>query len=465
MNASRYTTNDMDNIWDDGQRYSLMLQVWAMVALCQSKHYAGISDLSFVTTAEALLEYNDEWFDLGLDALVRAVRTHEREVGHEVEALRQLAQGAVHRLVEKDGGSMPHDLVHLDMTSSDVVDLVDSVRIAQTVTEIRHLLRRVVRMMARQVAATKDYPCRGYTHMQVAEPITQGFRLMGHMVEFQGIFLDLEKFKVQAKSVRGAVGTSHVQRRFIRREVDLSSTLFERDVLASVCDHMRIPPTVMELAKHATQTAPRHNEYALLALIDRVAAAIHRLAITARFLYSEGEWWDESGVVGSSAMPHKHNPATWEQLSSLSQLVHSLCTGAWGITADQIDMRTLDDSAQRRVVWQQVSSITAYMLDSLNNAVTALKMKYDSDVFNDSRVWSSTILSYALRTRHSDRTTLHHTIGELVKNYPIMQSLRHVIASRWPDSLNVNGAFNERHVIEPCVLACIRAIEEVNANV
>jgi adenylosuccinate lyase len=106
-----------------------------------------------------------------------------------------------------------------------------------------------------------------------------------------------------------------------------------------------------------TQTYPRKQDWLVLNALAGLAGSLYRLAFDVRLLQSPlfGEWSEPFGArqVGSSAMPFKRNPVNAENMNSLARLVASLPRVAWDNAAHSLLERTLDDSANRRVVLPQ----------------------------------------------------------------------------------------------------------------
>jgi adenylosuccinate lyase len=110
----------------------------------------------------------------------------------------------------------------------------------------------------------------------------------------------------------------------------------------------------LPVAEVATQVYARKRDFEVLSLLAAIAASAARFAFNVRLLQSPvfGEWAEgfAPGQIGSSAMPWKRNPIDAENVTSLARLVASLPAVAWANAADNLLERTLDDSANRRIV-------------------------------------------------------------------------------------------------------------------
>ena len=123
----------------------------------------------------------------------------------------------------------------------------------------------------------------------------------------------------------------------------------------------------------ATQTYPRIQDYRILSLLAELAAVLHKMAFDFRILQMPliGELSEPFGSwqVGSSAMPFKRNPIEAEKIDSLARLVASYPGVAWGDAALSGLERTLDDSANRRVILPEAFLACDELLQSMKKLV------------------------------------------------------------------------------------------------
>ena len=103
-----------------------------------------------------------------------------------------------------------------------------------------------------------------------------------------------------------------------------------------------------------TQTYPRKQDWLVVNALAGLAASLHKFALDLRILQSPylGEWAEPfaAGQVGSSAMPFKRNPINAEKVDSLARYLAGLPRVAWDNAALSMLERTLDDSANRRLM-------------------------------------------------------------------------------------------------------------------
>jgi adenylosuccinate lyase len=126
------------------------------------------------------------------------------------------------------------------------------------------------------------------------------------------------------------------------------------------------------------QTYPRRQDLVIVQALATLAQTAHRFAADLRILQSPavGEWAEPFGKrqVGSSAMPFKRNPITAEKIDSLARFVASLPAVTWGNAALSFLERTLDDSANRRVVLPEAFLATDELLREMRRLVEGLRV-------------------------------------------------------------------------------------------
>jgi adenylosuccinate lyase len=181
-----------------------------------------------------------------------------------------------------------------------------------------------------------------FTHLQPAEPTTVGYRLAQYGQDF---LVDVEELRrvrddIRGKGLKGAVGTSASYRELLGPGNDL-----EDQVLGDLG---------LEAWAVTTQTYPRKQDWLVLNALAGLAGSLHKFALDLRVLQSPpiGEWAEPFGrqQVGSSAMPFKRNPINAEKIGSLARVLAQLPRVAWDNAASSMLERTLDDSANRRLI-------------------------------------------------------------------------------------------------------------------
>ncbi len=321
----RYGSDEMRRIWSEAYKRRLWRRVW--VALAAAQHEAGLVDQEQLADLEAHQDDVD---------LARAAEI-EAEIHHDLMAeVRSFAEQC------PVGGPV----IHLGATSADIQDNADAIRIREALDLVLETLRRVLLDLADLIEDHAEQACMGFTHLQPAEPTTVGYRLATYGQDLLENYVDLVhvRDRIRGKGIKGAVGTAASYAELL---ADRAMTPSELEALAmEALDLGSFPVT--------TQVYPRQQDYRVLTALAGVAASLYRFAFDLRVLQSPpfGEWSEPFGAkqVGSSAMPFKRNPINAENIDSLARYLAALPRVAWDNAGHSLLERTLDDSANRRLV-------------------------------------------------------------------------------------------------------------------
>ncbi len=321
----RYGSESMRVVWSDAHKRRLWRKVW--VALAQAQVKAG-----FVTD-EQVGELRAHQDAVDID------RAHaiEAEIQHDLMAeLRVFAEQAPNA-----GG-----IIHLGATSMDIEDNADAIRLKEALTLIIGQTEKVLSLLADMIDAHADHVCMAFTHLQPAEPTTIGYRLANYAQDLLADYGALKRVTVdlRGKGFKGAVGTAASYDELLH-DTALTPDMMEADIMQS----LGLDPFLI-----AHQTYPRRQDWDVMNSLASIAMTLYRLAFDVRLLQSPpfGEWAEPFGSkqVGSSAMPFKRNPINAENIDSLARYVATLPRVAWDNAAHSLLERTLDDSANRRII-------------------------------------------------------------------------------------------------------------------
>jgi adenylosuccinate lyase len=230
-------------------------------------------------------------------------------------------------------------------------------------------LDALLKAFAGQIERWAETPTLGFTHLQPAEPTTVGYRLAAYA---QDLLEDREALRraraeVRGKGFKGAVGTSASYGLLLEGVVDPAE--FEAEVMKE----LRLPAWPV-----ANQTYPRRQDWAVLSALAGMASTLYRFALDLRLLQNPlvGEWSEPFGKsqVGSSAMPFKRNPIRAEKVGSLARYLAQLPRVAWDNAAHSALERTLDDSANRRVILPQAFLTADELLVTVGKLVEGLRV-------------------------------------------------------------------------------------------
>ena len=352
--ASRYASPAMQALWSERRRIGLWRRLW--LALMESERELGL-DIPADAIAQLRAHLND------VD-LARAA-DFEKRMRHDVMA-------HIHALGEQAPAARP--FLHLGATSAFVTDNADLVLMREGLALLVGRVAAVLVALSHTARRHRALPCLAYTHFQPAQLTTVGKRAALWMQEF---LLDAEELlhRTQSLQFRGVKGTTGTQASFLE--------LFDgdhekvRDLDARVSAKLGFP----NVFPITGQTYTRKQDAQVLAALAGVAASAAKFATDLRLLQHEGEVLEpfESEQVGSSAMPYKRNPMRAERMTGLARFVIELEGNAWHTAAEQWLERTLDDSANRRLVIPEAFLATDAILVLATNVAAGLEVREAGD--------------------------------------------------------------------------------------
>ena len=321
----RYASEEMRLIWGETTKRRLWRRIW--VAQVETLAAVGLVDPGGLEELRAHINSID---------LAQAAEL-ERRIGHDLVAeLQTFARQC------PAGGRY----LHWGLTSADVLDNADVLLQRTALTLLAGRLREVLLALAERIDSTADLVVLGYTHLQPAEPTTLGYRLAAVGQELVAHWQQLNRLRssLRGKGIKGAVGTGAAFGDLLEN-TPLTPSEMESRILDS-----------LGLDSHPVtgQAYPRIQDFELLSALAALAATLHKSAFDLRLMQSPGvrtasEPFGEA-QVGSSAMPFKQNPVQCEKICSLARLVAAAVQPAWQNASSTLLERTLDDSANRRVV-------------------------------------------------------------------------------------------------------------------
>jgi len=237
-------------------------------------------------------------------------------------------------------------IIHLGATSMDILDNMDVIRQKEALDIILKKLSALLSSFAKRIRQEADTACMAFTHIQPAEVTTVGYRLAQTAQDLLDDYTDITavRDRLKGKGIKGAVGTAASYAALLEG-TDMSARSFEQKVMK------RIGLTAFE---GATQVYPRKQDYRIGTVLAGLCSTIYKFALDIRMLQTPpiGEWNEPFGdkQVGSSAMPFKRNPINSEKIDSLCRQAVSTVDTLWHNASSMILERTLDDSANRRII-------------------------------------------------------------------------------------------------------------------
>jgi adenylosuccinate lyase len=321
----RYGSKEMRIIFSEQHKYQIWRKIW--VALAEGQYKMGlISKKEF----EDLKEHEN---DINIERILEI----ERETKHDVvAAIKEFSEKA------KIGGGK----IHLGATSMDVVDNADMMKMKEALLLIENKLEILLAIFKDLIEKYASVPCIGYTHLQPAEPTTVGYRLAFYAQDLLGVLslLHYVQQTIKGKGIKGAVGTAASYKALLNKKTTSVAQL-ENKVMKTLG---------LESVLISSQVYPRQYDFLILSTLASCASSLSKFAGDLRILQSPniGEWSEPFGKkqVGSSAMPFKKNPINCENICSLGRYVSKLPEVALENATLSYLERTLDDSANKRLI-------------------------------------------------------------------------------------------------------------------
>jgi adenylosuccinate lyase len=347
----------MRKIFSEKHKYELWRKIW--IALAEVQHQVGL------VSKEELddLKKNEKNID------IEKIFELEKDTKHDVvAAIKEFAEKA------KVGGGK----IHLGATSMDIVDNADMIRIQQALKIIEKKVVVILNLLADKIEEYSDFPCLGYTHLQPAEPTTVGYRLAFYAQDLLTAyeFIQFAKKTIKGKGMKGAVGTAASYQELLKNQ-----SMNVGELESKVMKNLGIEAVLI-----TGQVYPRLYDYIILNSLTMVTSALAKFAGDLRILQSPlyGEWSEPFGKkqVGSSAMPFKKNPISSENICSLARFVAQLPQVAIENASLSYLERTLDDSANKRIVIAEAFLTTDQILITAEKIISGLVINKERISFN-----------------------------------------------------------------------------------
>jgi adenylosuccinate lyase len=324
--TGRYASRRMRGVFAPAVKVGLWRRLW--LELMRAERDLGVAiPEDAVTQLAAHLEPT-------AGELARAAEI-ERETRHDVMA-------GIRALAEVAPAAGPY--LHLGATSCFVTDNADLVIVRDAIDLIVGRAAAAAAALAAFARTHRDLPCLGHTHFQPAQPTTVGKRACLWLAD---LLADVERLELERSRLllRGAKGTTGTQASFLQ-------LLGESGKVAELDHRLAHAFSFPGTYSVTGQTSPRKPEFYILACLSGLAQSAYRFASDVRLLARLKEVDEPAGdrQVGSSAMPYKRNPMHCERMCGLARYLIALEPNAAWTAASQWLERTLDDSANRRLV-------------------------------------------------------------------------------------------------------------------
>jgi len=336
----RYTLPAMGRIWTEENKYSCWLEVESAASTVLAED--GVIPASAAEAIAARASFD-----------VARIQAIEAEVKHDVIAFTT----AVAESLKAQGLDAESRWLHYGLTSNDVVDTAQALQVKEAAALIRVALVDFIEVLKRRAIEFKDTPTIGRTHGIHAEPTTFGLKILNWFAEMERNFV---RFDAAAEDMRvgklsGAVGTfGHLKPEHEER----------------ICARLGLKP-----APVATQVIQRDRHAAFISVLALIGSSLDKIATEVRHLQRtevrEAQEYFSEKQKGSSAMPHKKNPITSEQISGLARVLRSNAQAAF----ENIPLwheRDISHSSVERVIFPDSTILTHYLLNKTTSLIDKL---------------------------------------------------------------------------------------------
>jgi adenylosuccinate lyase len=347
----RYASPEMSRLWGDQKKFRTWRQLWVWLAEAEA-------ELGLPISAAQIAELRNQIDNID----IAAAENHERRLRHDVMA---------HVYAFGDQCPQARGIIHLGATSCYVTDNADLMLMREGLKMLAGRLATVIDRLGKFAQQHRDLPCLGFTHLQPAQPTTVGKRACLWAADLAMDLRELEHriAELKARGVKGATGT---QASFLE--------LFGGDQAEAHAKVRRLEQLVAKKMDFETvylvtgQTYSRKVDSQVLAALSGIAQSGHKTATDLRILASRKELEEpfEGEQIGSSAMAYKRNPMRSERICGLARYVMSLENSAAATASTQWLERTLDDSANRRLIIPQAFLAADAILILYQNIATGL---------------------------------------------------------------------------------------------
>lgn len=347
--AERYASRAMLELWSPRTRYGLWRRLW--LALAEAQH-----DLGIEIPDEALEQMRRHLDDIDFEK----VAAFERRFRHDVMA---------HIHAFGDEAPLARPFIHLGATSAFVTDNADIILLRRGMELLRGKALGTLRQLAVFARHWRDEPALAYTHLQPAQLTTVGKRATLWMQDLVLDVADLD-YRTSTLPLRGVKGTTGTQASFLELlGGDHAKVRRLEEILTAAMGFEQALPVT-------GQIYTRKLDAQVLGVVSGIAATAAKFSADIRMLQAFGEIEEpfESEQVGSSAMAYKRNPMRCERIASLARFVISLEQNANHTHSVQFFERTLDDSANRRLVLPESFLATDAILVLMGNVVGGLEV-------------------------------------------------------------------------------------------
>ncbi len=366
---SRYSTKEMSQIWSEEAKF----RNWARVeeAVLQAKIRLGLLEVKIPKN------------------LVESIKIDPQEINR-IE--KEITKHDLIAFLMHTSPQLPEDLRpfwHAGMTSYDTQDTALSLQLAASVDLLLDRVGKIKEVLKRKAFEYKDIPQIGRTHGVHAEPITFGVKLAKWHDEFARHEERLTKLREQVAvgKISGAVGMYTL----------------DPQIEEEACQILGLKPII------ATQIISRDIIAGYVSTLAIIAGTVEKICVNIRTLQRTEilevqEYFDPQNQRGSSAMPHKRNPISFENLSGMANMMRGYAVAALGAISTW-DERDISNSGQERIYIPDASILLDYMLNRLAGSLEKL-MVYPEKMKDNLNLTKGLVFSQNIQTLLAEKSNL-----------------------------------------------------------
>ena len=386
MPLRRYALPEMWDLWSEGEKFRMWAKVEWAVARAQ-EDLGVIPKVGLSESLKKLLEDDDLWKEVP-----KLVEERERVYDHDVLAF----LGVIEERLERGG-----NYLHFGMTSSDVVDTANALRMRRALLLIRDKLKDLAGALWEKADRYRYAPVMGRTHGVFAQPTTFGLKFLSFYSEALRNLKRLEGTieEVSYGKISGAVGN-----------YALNPPEVEEKALTLL--GLKVEPV-------STQVLPRDRFAYALSVLALIGGFLERLALEIRLSArtETGEMQEpfRRGQRGSSAMPHKRNPIRSERLTGIARLLRG-----WALAESESvalwHERDISHSSVERFTFPDATTTLHYALNLATSVVRDIVINEDRARENMERFgdfYLSSVLLMLLTEHGASRDRAYEWVKEV----------------------------------------------------
>jgi len=345
--VERNASKEMAELFSPQKKFSTWRRLWLELATAQKKLGLDIKQSQLKQMARKLDDID-----------FKKAAKFEKQFRHDVMA---------HVYTFGTAAPKAAPIIHLGATSCYVGDNADLIIIREALELIAGKVAALINLLGKFAKRHRELPTLGFTHYQPAQLTTVGKRASLWCYEFAMDLHEIEH-RLETLPFRGVKGTTGTQASFLALFEGNQTKVKQLDKAVAAAFGFK------KMCAVTGQTYQRKIDTLVVNALASVAQSAHKLCNDVRLLANLKEMEEpfEKSQIGSSAMAYKRNPMRCERTTALSRFVLSLASSPAMTASEQWLERTLDDSANRRIVIPEAFLAVDGILEILINVTGGL---------------------------------------------------------------------------------------------